>query len=81
MLNYNNGNKQLEFLDLLNIMSFCIGIANLNQNMTQNDKQELNNNLNEATGKLLTEIHAHLQEQDNKIDMILKKLEDMEYGS
>ena len=36
----NNG-RQLEFLDALNIASFCIGLMNLDQNLTQNDKQEL----------------------------------------
>lgn len=76
-----NNNKQLEFLDILNIMSFYIGILNLNQNMTQNDKQDLLKELNDKINLLLQEIHSHLQRQDNKIDEILKKLEAIENGS
>ena len=68
------GNNQLEFLDLLNIASFCIGLMNLDQNLTQNDKQELESQFNTKVDQLLKEIHAHLQEQDNKIDIIMKKM-------
>lgn len=69
------GNNQLEFLDLLNIASFCIGLMNLDQNLTQNDKQELEEELNKSLQKLLSEIHSHLQVQDEKLDLIMKKLE------
>lgn len=75
MLNsFNNRNNQLEFLDLLNIMSFMIGLMNLDQNMTQNDKQELQKDLGNQTSKLLNELHAHLDNQDKKINLIMKKL-------
>ena len=70
-----NNNNQLEFLDMLNIASFCIGLMNLNSNLTQNDKQELEEQLNKSVQKLLQEIHTHLEQQDKKIDLILKKLE------
>ena len=70
-----NNNNQLEFLDMLNIASFCIGLMNLNSNLTQNDKQELEEQLNKSVQKLLQEIHTHLEQQDKKIDLILKKIE------
>ena len=73
-----NENRQLEFLDILNIMSFYIGILNLNQNMTQNDKQDLQKQLNDKVNLLLQEIHGHLESQDIKIDTIMKKLEALE---
>lgn len=69
-------NKQLTFLDILNIASFLIGIENLEMNLDQNDKQDLQQNLSEATDKLLAEVHAHLETQDKKIDEILKRLEE-----
>ena len=69
-------NKQLTFLDILNIASFLIGIENLEMNLDQNDKQDLQQNLSEATDKLLAEVHAHLESQDKKIDEILKRLEE-----
>lgn len=68
-------NRQLQFLDYLNIASFCIGLMNLDQNMTQNDKQELEEQLNTSLKNLLNEIHSHLEQQDIKIDKILAKLE------
>ncbi len=67
-------NKQLDFLDTLNIMSFVIGLMNLDENMTQGDKQELMQELSNKAELLLNEIHSHLKEQDKKIDKILTKL-------
>lgn len=69
-----SSNRQ-SFLDLLNVLSFIIGIMNLNENMTQGDKQELMETLSKQTQTVLTEIHSHLQRQDEKIDEILKRLE------
>ena len=74
MFNGNNNNGGLGPLDALNVMSFIIGMMNLEQNMTQNDKQELESQFNTKVDQLLKEIHAHLQEQDNKIDIIMKKM-------
>lgn len=68
-------NRQLTFLDILNVMSFLIGIENLNANLDQNDKQDLQHDLSEASDRLLKEIHAHLEAQDKKINEILKRLE------
>ena len=70
----NNYNNNLQFLDLLNIMSFCVGMLNLEQNLTQNDKQDLEKELDTQVHTLLNEIHSHLNEQDRKIDLIMKKL-------
>ena len=74
MFNGNNNNGGLGPLDALNVMSFIIGVMNLEQNMTQNDKQELESQFDTKVDQLLKEIHAHLQEQDNKIDIIMKKM-------
>lgn len=78
MNNNNNSNKvfgQLGFMDILGIMSFCLGLMNLNENVTQSDAQELEHTFNGKVDNLLEEIHAHLKMQDEKIDAILKKLE------
>ena len=64
-------NRQYDLLDVLNILSFVIGILNYNENLTQNDKQELLEELDNQTTTLLEEIHAHLKEQDIKIEEIL----------
>ena len=76
-----NYNSQLQFLDLLNIASFCIGLMNLDQNLTQNDKQELEEQLNTNIQLLLNEIHMHLAQQDQKMNLILQKLEGFQNDS
>lgn len=75
-----NNDNQLEFLDLLNIMSFCIGIMNLQENLNQGDKQDLEHELADKADMLLEEIHKHLEEQDAKLDIIAKRLEAIENG-
>ena len=64
-------NNQFTFLDILNIMSFCIGLMNLDENLGQGDKQEILENFSEKADVLLMDIHKHLTEQDKKIDKIL----------
>ena len=64
----------LAFADLLNILSLLIGLENLNMNLTQDDKQDLQADLSRNVDKLLTEIHGHLEKQDEKIDSILQIL-------
>lgn len=71
-------NGEFTFLDILNMMSFLIGTMNLQENLTQGDKQDLMKKFSEKADDLLKEIHQHLQEQDNKIDKIL---EELSYGS
>lgn len=66
-----NEGKQ-NFLDALNLMSFVIGLMNLNENLTQGDKQDIMKNLSEKADTILKEIHAHLEEQDGKINKILE---------
>ena len=64
--------RQWDFLDLISVMSFLIGVANYDENLTQSDKQELMNRVDTATQQTIGEIHNHLREQDAKIDRILE---------
>lgn len=72
-MNLKDGN-QLDLLDMLSVLSFCIAIMNLDENITQGDKQDLMEELSAKADLLLTEIHGHLEAQDNKIDEILRRL-------
>lgn len=63
-------NGEITFLDAIGIMSFLIGVQNLDLNITQDDMQYV-----------LADIHNHLQQQDEKIDRILKELEDLRNGT
>lgn len=70
-------NGEFTFLDTISIMSFLIGLMNLDENMTQGDKQELMEELSRKADLLLSEIHNHLEEQDKKLDIILHRLEEL----
>ena len=64
-------NRELDFIDLLSIMSFVIGIMNLDENVTQSDKQELMKELDNKTNKLLTELKKELNYQNELLERIL----------
>ena len=63
-------NGEITFLDTIGIMSFLIGVQNLDLNITQDDMQYV-----------LADIHRHLQQQDEKLNRILKELEDLKNGT
>ena len=67
-------NGQFTFLDMISLISFFVGMMNLNENLTQGDKQELMEELSKKADLLLKEIHAHLEAQDKKIESILEVL-------
>lgn len=62
-------------VDVLSILSFIIGLENLDMNISQTDLQEetsrLDKKVDEKVNKALNEIHAHLEEQDRKLDIII----------
>ena len=43
---------------------------NLQENLTQGDKQDLMDNIDKKTKNLLDQIHEHLENQDKKLDKI-----------
>ena len=65
-------------LDLITIMSFVIGLMNYDENLTQNDKQELQEDFSRKVNRVLKEIHEHLEKQDAKIEEILLLLKGVE---
>ena len=62
-------NDEDNFLGLLTIIGFAIGVQNLQENVSQSQMQ---NTVKEA----VSEIHRHLEMQDDKIDKIIKILEE-----
>ena len=70
--------KDLDFLDLLSIASFVIGLQNLELNITQNDladqTKEIDAKAEEKVNRALDEIHRHLQEQDDNINELLRRI-------
>ena len=65
-------------IDILSILSFIIGLENLDMNISQTDLQEetsrLDKKVDEKVNKALTEIHKHLEQQDKKLEILLKGL-------
>lgn len=56
------------FMDVLGVLSFIMSIMNYNENIDQSTLQK-------TAKTIMQDIHNHLQEQDQKIDEILKLLE------
>ena len=72
--------KQWDFIDILSILSFVIGLQNLELNIDQNDMdrqtKDINEKADELVSKALSEIHDHLQTQDEKINQILELMKE-----
>lgn len=67
-------NGEFTFIDVLGVLSFIVGMMNLDENLTQGDKQDLLQEFSSKGDLLLNEIHTHLREQDNKLNKILEEL-------
>ena len=67
-------NMETDYINLINLLSFYIGLVNLKENLTQSDKQELENVLSDKIERYVNSIQNHLQIQDRKIDRILEIL-------
>lgn len=72
-----NNNEQLSLLDILNILSFIIGILNYNENLTQDDKQELMREIDNKISLVLDKVQKHLEIQDKQLNIIIKRLEEL----
>lgn len=67
--------EELTVLDVLNVLSFLIGLMNLDENLTQGDKQDLMSAIDKQTSVILKEIHMHLEQQDKRLDELINRLE------
>lgn len=59
-MNYNES-QQFELLDMITLISFFLQVMNLNENLTQTDKQDLMHEVDNRTNVLLNQIHQHLE--------------------
>lgn len=67
-------NGEFTFLDIISIISFCVGLQNLDLNVSQENLDNQTQELDRALRSVVDEIHEHLQVQDDKIDKILEEL-------
>lgn len=63
------------FLDALAMTSFLVGIANYNENLTQNDKDDIMNRLDQQTKDILLKVQESIDEQNEMLRDILRRLE------
>lgn len=70
MANYDPG-----FIDTLNLLSFIVGVKNYQENLTQNDKAEIMNRLDEQTKEILLNVKEELEKQNTMLAKILQELE------
>lgn len=64
-----------DFLDAVSLVSFIIGIANYNENLSQSDKDDMMHALDEKANNMLEKLEADLEEQNKLLRQILDKLE------
>lgn len=71
-----NGNMSL--LDAITIISFLVGLENLELNITQNDlenqTQEIDRRVDKKIQSALDDIHVHLKDQEQKLNYILEAM-------
>ena len=67
-------NGEWTFLDIVTLISFIVGLQNLDMNITQDDMQRSTEKLDRALRENVSDIHSHLEEQDMKLDLILGEI-------
>lgn len=71
-------NGELTAIDILSVLSFVIGLKNLDLNVDQNDMDRQTRDIDEKANKLVSnaiaEIHQHLEMQDRKLNAIMEVL-------
>ena len=65
------------FMDALALVSFVIGVANYNETLSQSDKDDMMQALDEKTNRMLARLEADLEEQNEMLRQILNELRRM----
>lgn len=69
---------ELTFLDAISVLSFIVGIQNLDLNVTQQDLQEEGAYLDGMLRLSVKNLQDHLSIQDTKLNIIMETLRRME---
>lgn len=65
-------------LDAIAMTSFLVGIANYNENLTQNDKDDIMKRLDQQTKDILIELQKSMDKQNSMLKEILRRLDSAE---
>lgn len=64
-----------DLLDAVSIVSFIVGVANYNENLTQSDKDDMMKALDQKTNALLEKLEKDLEEQNKLLHQMVDLLE------
>lgn len=67
-----------DFMDTLAILSFVLGAANYEENLTQNDKDDLMSKVDKQTQEILEQLHEEIDKQNRMLEEILRLLKERE---
>ena len=63
-------NKQIDILDVINLISFAIGAVNYKENLEQSSNDDIMKKLDEQTKEMLGDIHEQLKKINERIDSL-----------
>lgn len=67
-----------DFIDAISLISFMVGIANYDENLSQSDKDDLMKSLDEKTNEMLTRLEKDIDNQNEMIKDIINRLDRIE---
>lgn len=67
-------NQNDNLLNAIQIVSFIVGVLNYNENLTQTDKDDIMQKLDQQTKDILQNVEKQLQEQNVLLKRILEKV-------
>lgn len=67
-----------DFLDALAVVSFFVGIANYDENLSQSDKDDIMQALDEKTTNILERLENDIERQNEILREILQRLDKLE---
>lgn len=74
----NQNNMYNGFMDAINILSFLIGLENLDLNVTANDLAEQKDYIVNDLHRVIGKVEAHLENQDNHLTLQDKHLNEQD---
>lgn len=69
-------NGEWTFIDILALISFCVGLQNLDLNISQENLDSQTKELDAKLREVVDDIHQHLQMQDEKLDKLMEAVYD-----
>ena len=65
-----------DFINAIQIVSLIVDVMNYKENLTQSDKDDIMNHLDQQTKDILTKVQDALEDQNKMLREILRRLEE-----